>query len=203
MSAINRFFTLAAWTITAAFILGIKLSQPQAAPAEYIIDSDHFSVGFLVEHIGYAKILGMFRKAEGQFIFDEDSLLLSELNVLIHTDSLFTNHKKRDDHLRSADFLNVREFPEMTFSSTSSKRTGERTGIVNGLLTLTGKTLPMNLDITWNKSGIYPFGHKKYTIGISARGSFRRSSYDMNYAVANGWVGDEIQLIIELEAVQQ
>ena len=111
--------------------------------------------------------------------------------------------KQTNIHNNKIDFLNAKEFPEMTFSSTSSKRTGERTGIVNGLLTLTGKTLPMNLDVTWNKSGIYPFGHKKYTIGISARGSFRRSSYDMNYAVANGWVGDEIQLIIELEAVQQ
>ena len=51
-----------------------------------------------------------------------------------------------------------------------------------------------------NKSGAYPFGHGKPTIGVSIRGAFNRSDYDMSYAVANGWVGDEIQLIIELEA---
>ena len=178
-------------------------SQPQAAPAEYFIDPDHFSIGFLVEHIGYAKILGMFREAEGSFTFDEETLSLTELRVVIQTDSVFTNHKKRDKHLRGVDFLNAREFPEMIFTGASSEQKGERTGTVNGLLTLLGKTLPLALDLTWNKSGIYPFGHKRYTIGISARGNFQRSAYDMNYAVSNGWVGDKMELIIELEAIRQ
>ena len=183
--------------------LGIRIGHPQAAPAEYTIDPDHFSVGFLVEHIGYAKILGMFLEAKGHFIFDEEAGSLSELNIVIYPRSVFTNHKKRDNHLRGTDFLSAKEFPEMTFEGTSSEQTGERTGQVHGLLTLLGKSLPLSLDVTWNKSGVYPFGHKRHTIGISARSSFLRSTYDMNYAVGNGWVGDEVELIIELEATRQ
>jgi len=190
-------------TLVLALALRTGASQPQAAPAEYLIDPEHFSIGFLVEHIGYAKILGMFLEAEGSFTFDEERLALTELRVVIQTDSVFTNHKKRDKHLRGVDFLNAREFPEMIFTGASSEEKGERAGTVNGLLTLLGKTLPLDLDVTWNKSGIYPFGHERYTIGISARGEFQRSAYDMNYAVSNGWVGDKIELIIEFEAIRQ
>ena len=203
MSTIFRVSNLATLILILILALGIRIGHPQAAPAEYTIDPDHFSVGFLVEHIGYAKILGMFLEAKGHFIFDEEAGSLSELNIVIYTRSVFTNHKKRDNHLRGPDFLNAKEFPNMTFKGTSSEQTGDRTGQVHGLLTLLGKSLPLSLDVTWNKSGIYPFGHKTHTIGISARSSFRRSTYDMNYAVGNGWVGDEVELIIELEAIRQ
>ncbi len=196
-----RILTLCILVLVLALRTGIP--QSQAAPAKYSIDPEHFSIGFLVEHIGYAKILGMFREAEGSFTFDEEILSLTELRVVIQTDSVFTNHKKRDKHLRGVDFLNAREFPEMVFTGASSQQKGERTGTVNGLLTLLGKTLPLTLGVTWNKSGVYPFGHERHTIGISARGSFQRSAYDMNYAVSNGWVGDEIELIIEFEAIRQ
>ena len=74
---------------------------------------------------------------------------------------------------------------------------------INGSLMLLGKSLPLRLDFTWNKSAVYPFGHRKHTLGVSARGSFQRSAYDMNYAVGNGWVGDNVELIVEFEAYRQ
>ena len=172
-------------------------------PYKYVIDPEHFSIGFLVEHIGYAKVLGMFRKAEGNFTFDEETQELEDVFITIQADSIFTNHKKRDAHLRGGDFLNSREFPEIIFTGQSSKKLESQKGIVSGSLTLLGKSLPLALDVTWNKSSIYPFGHKKYTIGLSIRGDFKRSNYDMSYAVANGWVGDKIELIIELEAIRE
>ncbi|MBT06989.1 MAG: hypothetical protein CMM32_08780 [Rhodospirillaceae bacterium] len=175
-------------------------SNGNATPYEYVIDPDHFSIGFLVDHIGYAKVLGMFREAEGSFTFDEETLELTEVLITIRADSIFTNHKKRDAHLRGSDFLNSREFPEIVFEGAGSKIQDQKHGSVAGTLTLLGKRLPMVLDVHWNKSGTYPFGHGKYTIGVSIRGSFNRSDYDMSYAVTNGWVGDEIELIIELEA---
>ena len=62
------------------------------------------------------------------------------------------------------------------------------------------------MQATWNKSAASPLGgflSKPYVMGVSARGSFRRSAYGMSYGVANGWVGDEVALIIEFEAVRQ
>lgn len=190
---------LAALTLLAgALVLGA--SQARAEPARYEIDPEHFSVGFLVHHIGYADTLGMFLEAEGSFTFDEQSLQLSDVRVTVETESVFTNHKKRDQHLRSSDFLDSDDHPEMTFVGTGSEQTGPRTGRVTGDLTLLGQTRPLTLEVTWNKSEAYPFGHKDHVIGISARGTVKRSDFGMNYAVGNGWVGDEIALIIEFEA---
>ena len=180
------------------FSVWLNNSNGEGAPYEYVIDPDHFSIGFLVDHIGYAKILGMFREAEGTFTFDEETLELTDVLVTIRADSIFTNHKKRDAHLRGSDFLNSREFPEIVFEGTGSKILDEKHGSVIGTLSLLGKSLPVAHDEQWNKSGAYPYG--KPTIGVAIRGAFNRSDYDMSYAVANGWVGDEIQLIIELEA---
>lgn len=180
----------------------------QAEPARYELDPEHLSIGFLVDHIGYARTLGLFRKGEGSYTFDEQTGELTDLEVRVDTGSVFTNHKKRDEHLRSADFLNSKEFPEMVFIAQSARRTGDRTFEIAGELELLGKTRPLTLEATWNKSAEYPFGggllgSNPYVMGVSARGRIMRSAYGMNYAVDNGWVGDEVELIIEFEARRQ
>ena len=178
----------------------------QAQAARYEIDPDHFTVGFLVDHIGYAKVLGMFRSARGSYRFDEATATLSDVRIEVETASVFSNQRKRDDHLKGPDFLNSGEFPRMVFTATSAQRKGERQFEINGQLELLGKSQPLTLQATWNKSAESPLGGvggKPYVMGVSARGSFTRSAYGMNYAVANGWVGDEVELIIELEAVRK
>lgn len=178
----------------------------QAQAARYEIDPDHFTVGFLVDHIGYAKVLGMFRSARGSYRFDEATATLSDVRIEVETASVFSNQRKRDDHLKGPDFLNSGEFPRMVFTATSAQRKGERQFEINGQLELLGKSQPLTLQATWNKSAESPLGGvggKPYVMGVSARGSFKRSAYGMNYAVANGWVGDEVELIIELEAVRK
>jgi len=190
-------------TLFAATGLALAAVSATAAPASYQIDPDHLSVGFLVDHIGYAKTLGMFRSASGNFNFDEQALTLSDVEIKIKTDSVFTNHRKRDEHLRSADFLNSAEFPEMTFRAVSAEKTGDRSFRIAGDLSLLGTTKPVTLKAVWNKSAQYPIGDKPYVMGVSIRGSFKRSEFGMNYAVDNGWVGDEIELIIEFEAQRQ
>lgn len=178
----------------------------QAQAARYEIDPDHFTVGFLVDHIGYAKVLGMFRSARGSYRFDEATATLSDVRIEVETASVFSNQRKRDDHLKGPDFLNSGEFPRMVFTATSAQRKGERQFEIKGQLELLGKSQPLTLQATWNKSAESPLGGvggKPYVMGVSARGSFKRSAYGMNYAVANGWVGDEVELIIELEAVRK
>lgn len=183
-------------------LLLAALGPAQAEPRRYDIDPEHFSVGFLVEHIGYEKVLGMFRAARGSFTFDEASAALTDVRIEIDAASVFTNHRKRDDHLKSPDFLNSAEFPSLLFTATGTKRTGERTFDVEGQLEVIGKKQPLVLQVKWNKSAPSPIG-SNYVMGVSARGSFKRSAYGMNYAVANGWVGDDVELIIEFEAIRK
>ena len=175
-----------------------------SAEEKYIIDKTHFSVGFLVEHVGYAKTLGMFRDIDGSYSHDLDSNKINNINISIKTGSVFTNHDKRDKHLMSPDFLNVDKYPEMLFKATDINIEKNDT-IIKGELTLLGITKPLILTGRINKIGKYPFGGivKPYVMGISARGTIKRSQHGMNYALKDNLVGDEIDLIIEFEARRQ
>jgi polyisoprenoid-binding protein YceI len=201
----NRLKTAIVWAALAASS-PLLMSAAHAQAARYELDPDHTTVAFLVDHIGYAKVLGLFRSARGSYRFDEATATLSELRIEVETASVFSNQRKRDDHLKGPDFLNSGEFPKMVFTATGAKRTGEKTFDITGQLELLGKSLPLTLQATWNKSAESPLGGplgKPYVMGVSARGSFKRSAYGMTYAVANGWVGDEVPLIIEFEAVRK
>jgi len=179
----------------------VASATAHAQPARYEIDPEHFSVGFLVDHLGYAKVLGLFQKAGGSFTFDEKAGTLSDVRIAIDSASVFTGHRKRDDHLRGTDFLNAVEFTQIVFKGASAKRAGERTFVVEGQLEMLGKTQPVTVNFTWNKSAQYELpGVKAYVMGASGRGSFKRSAFGMSYAVANGWVGDTVELILEFEA---
>ena len=171
---------------------------------EYIIDKSHFSIGFLVEHVGYAKTLGMFRDIDGSYIHDVKNKKINDINIIINTDSVFTNDEKRDEHLKSPDFLHVDKYPEMVFKATDIKINNDET-IINGNLTLLGITKPLVLTGKINKIGKYPFGGiiKPYVMGISAKGTIKRSDHAMMYAIKDNLVGDEIELIIEFEARRQ
>ena len=188
----------------ASLLTGLAASRAAAEFARYEIDPEHFSVGFLTHHIGYANLLGTFLRGGGSFQFDEAGRAVKDIEVTIEAESVFTNHAKRDDHLRSAEFLDADEHPEIRFVGTDARATGDNTGVVTGDLTLLGVTKPIRLDITLNKIGPYPFGDgPPYVVGISARSKIKRSDFGMTYAVENGWVGDEVELIIEFEAIRQ
>ena len=189
-----RRFALAAALVLASAVV-------HAQPARYQIDPEHFSVGFLAHHLGYAKVLGMFRESSGSYAFDEKTGVLSDVRLVVDARSVYTGHRRRDQHLASPDFLNAGEFREIVFTSATAKRTGERTFVVEGQLQLIGKTQPVTLNVTWNKSGKYELpGADAYVMGVSARGSFKRSAFGMSYGLANDWVGDTVELIVEFEA---
>ena len=206
MTAARRRLSIPALA-AAALLTAALLTAPaplRAEPAHYEIDESHLAIGFLVHHIGYASTLGQFLEAEGSFRYDETANSVSDIEVTIQADSVFTNHDKRDDHLRGGDFLDADGHPEITFVGTAATATGPTSGQVTGDLTILGVTQPVTLEVTRNKIGPYPFGEgPPYVVGISARGTVRRSEFGMTYAVENGWVGDEIEVIIELEAIRQ
>jgi len=189
-------------TMFALLVLGV-VNTAHAEPAEFEIDESHFSIGFLVEHVGYADTLGQFLDAEGRFVYDESANELHEGEVVIQADSVFTNHERRDEHLRNDDFLDTDKHETIGFEATEWIPDEGNSGTLAGELTLRGETRPVELDVTLNKSAEYPFGHGKHTLGISARTTIERSEWGMTYAVDNGLVGDEVELIFEFEAIRQ
>jgi polyisoprenoid-binding protein YceI len=171
-----------------------------AEPARYELDPAHTTVAFLVEHLGFAKTLGQFLTASGGYTFDDETGELSALRVVVATESVSTHHEARDRHLRSGDFLDSAEHPEMTFAADGARGTGDGTYVVTGELTLLGTAAPLTLEATVNKNAPYPIGDRAEVMGVSARGSLQRSAFGMSYGVADGLVGDTVEILIEIEA---
>ena len=195
------------WMGGAALLAVAVAVAPGAARAEldrYAIDPNHFAIGFMTHHLGYEKVLGMFLEGAGSFEYDAEARAVQAIEITVEAASVFTNQDARDGHLRSPDFLSAEEFPTIRFVGTGAEPTGESTGIVRGDLTIRGVTRPVSFEVVLNKEADYPFGAgPPHVVGVSVRGTVVRSEFGSTYGVENDWVGDEIELIVELEAIRQ
>ena len=191
------------WPALVALLM-LCATGASAEPTDWNIDPEHFSIAFEAEHVSYQRQLGFFLEGSGSFRYDADTRELSSGRVEIQADSIFSNHERRDDHLRGRDFLNVRRNPVIVFEATgyTPGSIGD-SGVLTGNLTLLGNTHPVELEVTINKQARYPFGHRRETLGISARTTILRSLWGMDYGVADDLVGDEVTLRFEFEALQQ
>ena len=196
----KKIFTIT--SLCAGFMFSVGPATVKAAPQQYSLDSSHTTVAFLIDHVGFAKTLGLFTDVSGSLTYDQETNTVSDVTITVATKSVDTANKARDKHVRNKDFLNVKKHPELIFTASSATLNADGQVDIAGDLQLLGQTQPLVLTATLNKSEKYPFGHKSFTLGVSARGSLQRSAYGMSYGVANALVGDAIELIIEVEANQ-
>lgn len=184
--------------IGAAVMLATAVDGARAAET-FKVDRDHTNIVFIVNHLGYSRMIGQFQEFDGQFAFDEQAVENSSVELTIKTASVDTDHQARDDHLRSPDFFNAAEFPEMTFKSTKIEKTGDKTGKITGDLTLLGVTKPVTLDVTFNQKAPHPLPQYNGVLvaGFSATTKLLRSDFGMKTFVPA--IGDEIEIIIEVE----
>lgn len=191
-----RFILATAALLTASPIAAL------ADMARYELDPEHTAIYFTVDHIGYAKTLGIFTELNGAFEYDVDARALGAVAVSIDASSVNTFNRARDRHVRNSDFLDVNSHPEITFVARGGTARSATTGRVTGDLTILGVTRPVTLDVTLNKAAPYPFGHQREVLGLSMTTTIDRSDFGMTYGVANGLVGDEIIINIETEAMK-
>ncbi len=190
-------------TFIAATALATSLAGTvEAEMARYELDPEHTAVYFTVGHVGFSNVLGIFTELDGSFMYDADTQDLRDVAVTINTGSVDTFNEARDRHVRSGDFLDVSDHPEITFAASGGTPSGATTGKVSGDLTILGVTRPVTLDVTLNKAAVYPFGHQRETLGLSMSTTILRSEFGMTYGVANGLVGDEVTINIETEALK-
>ena len=186
---------------TTAFAILLS-SAAQAEMATYELDPEHTTVYFTVDHVGYAKTLGIFTTVSGTFMYDDATQELGDVNVSIDAASVESFNEARDKHVRSDDFLNVDAHPAITFTATGADAASDSSYTVTGELKILAETQPVVLDVTVNKAAAYPFGHKRYVLGLSMSTAINRSEFGMTYAVGNGLVGDEVIIQIETEAMK-
>jgi len=169
------------------------------ADGNYALDPTHTYPNFTINHLGFSTMHGRFGKTKGKFTMDRKANKGS-VELIIEAASINTGFKKRDDHLRSPDFLNVAEFPEITYKSTSVKFDGETKATITGDLTIMGTTKAVILKIDHINCGTNPF-NKKPTCGFNATGSIKRSEFGLNYGLPA--IGDDLTLSIEAEGIKQ
>lgn len=182
-----------------AFILAALVSAVPAFATSWLIDDHHSSVGFSVRHF-FAKVPGNFDKFSGAIDFDPANPTAATVKVDIDPASINTKTQKRDDHLRSADFFDVAQFPAMGFQSTKVTK-GEGNALnVEGNLTMHGVTKPVTLKVNFLGSGP-AFGGQR--AGFEATTTINRKDWGINWnkTLDNGtMLGDDVDINIGIEA---
>jgi polyisoprenoid-binding protein YceI len=177
-----------------------------AAQETYQLDPHHTFAHFSVNHLDFSTMWGRFDKSSGSVSVDFAAKKGSlELNVETASLSTGDNEKDgrpraRDEHLRSADFFNVAEFPRMTFKATNFKFAGDALTEVDGQLTLLGVTKPLALKVERFRCGPHPYS-KAPMCGGNASGALKRSDFGMKFGLPA--IGDEIRLYVEFEAYKK
>ncbi len=177
-----------------------------AASETYVLDPTHTLPSFTVDHLGMSTVRGMFEGATGKVVLDR-AAKTGSVELKIATATVYTGYNKptgagrtRDEHLRSADFFNVAEFPEMSFKSTKMNFAGDKPASIEGTLTLLGVTKPLTLKVDAFNCGTNPMS-KQSMCGADVSGMIKRSDFGMKYALPV--VGDEIRLSIAVEGYRQ
>lgn len=167
-------------------------------------DPSHSGVHFWVRHLMVSKVHGRFASWSGNLAFDAEDPSRSSVKVQIDAASIDTKEPKRDDHLRSADFLEAEKHPHITFESRSVERKSADTFLVHGDLTIRGVTKPVVLETEYSGSVKDPWGGTR--AGFSARTSINRKDFGLTWNVAleagGVTVGDKVEISIEIEAIK-
>lgn len=169
------------------------------------IDYSHSHIYFTARHMMISKVRGRFSQWEGVIEFDEQNPKNTTVNVTVDVSSINTRDEQRDGHLRSPDFLNVGEFPQMTFKSNRVVMEGANEGKLYGDLTIRGVTKEVVLDVEYAGQAKSPWG--TISAGFSAKGSLNRKDWGLtwNQALETGGVlvGEKVEIEVELELVKQ
>ena len=170
----------------------------------WTVDAAHSTVGFAVKHMGIANVRGQFTEFEGTLEVGED-LAHSSARGSVKVASISTDEKQRDEHLRSPDFFNVEEFPEILFESTLVEAIDDESTNVVGNLTMHGVTREVKLKAVVQGTDIDPWGKER--AGLEVVGVLKRSDFDMkfNQALGSGnvLVGDKVNISLDISAVSQ
>ncbi len=194
----NRFAKYGAVLIAAAFLTIPALAHA----AEWRIDPTHTTVSFKVRHLGVTWVQGEFQKVSGKVRYDRKNPGAAAADIVIDADSINTRNARRDNHLRTDDFLLVEKHPSITFKSKAVKNAGADGLELVGDLTIRGVTKEVVLKVA-DISGEVTTGRGTVKMGASATTRINRKEFGVKFnrlLEAGGLVvGDEVRITIDVE----
>ena len=190
--------TVCASSLVATLTAPAGEASPSVTSATYWkVDPVHSSVLFKVKHYQGAYFYGRFAKFEGSFVFDPENLGDSEVVMEVEAESVDTRSEGLDKHLRSPDFFDARQFPNILFESTKVKKGKGNVLKVTGDLTLHGVTKSITIEVEHTGTGK---GRRGPVAGFHTSFTIDRTDFGVSYGT--GGIGSDVELIISIEAGQ-
>jgi polyisoprenoid-binding protein YceI len=175
-----------------------------AATGKYTIDPAHSRIGFVARHAMITKVRGSFNEFEGSGYFDADEPSRSNLQLTIQADSIDTRNADRDAHLRSNDFFDMENHPQITFASTSVEAVEGDIYRVTGDLTIKDVTKPVTLDLEFGGTAVDPFGNHR--LGLEGNVAVNRKDWGLNWNApldtGGVLVSEKVTLEFEVSAIK-
>lgn len=171
----------------------------------WTLDTAHTEIGFVARHAMITKVRGQFEDFDATVVIDTDNPGNTSATATIRTASITTGNEDRDGHVRGADFFDVENHPEMTFSATSYDLRDNRGGTVTGDLSIKGITRPVTLDVEIAGVEEDPFGNTR--IGFEASTKINRKDFGIDFQAPLGsggvLVSEEIAIQIDGSGIRQ
>jgi len=176
-----------------------------AVTSTWNIDPSHTAATFAVKHLMISTVRGEFSKVTGTLQFDDADITKSTVNVTIDTTTVNTREPNRDADLRSDHFLDVKEYPTMTFKSKKVEKAGDGKLKITGDLTIRGVTKEVVLDVDGPTAAVKdPWGNQR--MAISATTKINRQDFGVKWnANMDGGgvvVGDDVNITIDAEVIK-
>ncbi len=200
-----RRLATAGWS-GALLAAAVVCAVPAGAGDIWKLDKNTTIVHFTYDHLGLSRQSGRFKDIEGRLEFSPTAPEEGSVDITIKTSGVSTGVVELDRLLRSSDFLDTNRHPQIKFRSTGVRPTGERTGDIDGELTLMGVTWPITLKARWNFTGEYPLAsinpayQGKWVSGFSATTTIERSRWGLKRGIP--LISDDVDLKIEAEFVR-
>jgi polyisoprenoid-binding protein YceI len=186
-------------SLLACSILVSSLFSAPVFADDYKVDGAHSTIVFNVVHLGFDRIFGLINEKSGTFTIDTNDASKSTFNFVAKIQSIDTGIPDRDKHLRSPDFFDAAEFPEISFKSTTVAKDGDNYK-VTGKLTLHGVTKDIAIVIKKIGEGKTPSPMNDYRIGMETQFSIKRSDYGMGKFIP--MVSDEVQRVCSFQGIK-
>lgn len=190
-------------SVMMVFMLFVGANGMAAAP-QWQIDPAHSNIYFGIQHI-YSTVKGHFNDFDGKIQFNPDDLKASRFDFKVNVGSIDTNNGERDKHLKTADFFDADQYPEMTFRSKSiSHKTGDQYE-VDGVLTIKDVSRSLKVPFTYLGSRQHPLNPKWVVAGFEARMMVDRLAYHVGSGKFHqmGVVGKDVKVLISVESTRE
>lgn len=146
--------------------------------SKFIIDKLHSEIEFKVKHLMISTVTGRFTDFDAEIISDTDDFTDAQISFDVNVDSITTSIADRDNHLKSADFFDVENYPKISFKSTSVTKENDDYNVV-GLITIHGVEKEVTLKGNYNGNDVDFYGNTKY--GFELRGTIKRSEFGLSF----------------------